>query len=148
MGATQKTAELGDVQWRRLLSDHHGLVRRQLSRFRGRELDTAGDGFFATFDGPARAIRCACAITDSVSELGLEVRAGVHTGEVERTRGGPPRGISVHTGARIAAAGSAGDVLVSVTTRDLVAGSGLLFADRGDVELKGIGTRRLYVATA
>ena len=114
----------------------------------GEEIDTAGDGFLVLFDGPARAIRCALAIRDGIAELGLDVRAGVHTGEVERPRGGGPRGISVHTGARIAAAGSAGDVLVSATTRDLVAGSGLAFADRGEVELKGIGVRRLYAATA
>jgi class 3 adenylate cyclase len=123
-------------------------VRRELTRFGGEEIDTAGDGFLALFDGPARAIRCALAIQDVLAELGLEVRAGVHTGEVERPRGGAPRGISVHTGARIAAAGAAGDVLVSVTTRDLVAGSGLAFADRGEFELKGIGARRLYATTA
>ena len=148
VGSTERAGGLGDHAWVELLELHHQLVRRELGRFGGDEIDTAGDGFLVLFDGPARAVRCALAIRDGLAELGLEVRAGVHTGEVERTRGGPPRGISVHTGARIAAAGSAGDVLVSVTTRDLVAGSGLLFADRGDVELKGIGTRRLYVATA
>ncbi|MGI8973393.1 MAG: adenylate/guanylate cyclase domain-containing protein [Gaiella sp.] len=148
VGSTERAGGLGDHAWVELLELHHQLVRRELGRFGGDEIDTAGDGFLVLFDGPARAVRCALAIRDGLAELGLEVRAGVHTGEVERTRGGPPRGISVHTGARIAAAGSAGDVLVSVTTRDLVAGSGLLFADRGDVELKGIGTRRLYMATA
>ena len=127
---------------------HHELVRRELARFGGEEIDTAGDGFLVLFDGPARAIRCALSIRDGLAELGLEVRAGVHTGEVERPQGRGPRGISVHTGARIAAAGSAGDVLVSVTTHDLVAGSGLTFADRGEIVLKGIGARRLYAATA
>ncbi len=100
------------------------------------------------FDGPARAIRCALAIRDGLAELGLEVRAGVHTGEVERPRGDGPRGIAVNTGARIAAAGGAGDVLVSVTTRDLVAGAGLEFSDFGEIDLKGIGPRRLYSAAA
>jgi len=148
VGSTERAGALGDHAWAELLERHHQVVRRELARFGGEEIDTAGDGFLALFDGPARAIRCALAIRDGLAELGLEVRAGVHTGEVERPRGGGPRGISVHTGARIAAAGSAGDVLVSVTTRDLVAGSGLAFADRGEVELKGIGARRLYAATA
>jgi class 3 adenylate cyclase len=148
VGSTERAGALGDHAWAELLERHHQVVRRELARFGGEEIDTAGDGFLALFDGPARAIRCALAIRDGLAELGLEVRAGVHTGEVERPRGGGPRGISVHTGARIAAAGSAGDVLVSVTTRDLVAGSGLVFADRGEVELKGIGARRLYAATA
>jgi pimeloyl-ACP methyl ester carboxylesterase/class 3 adenylate cyclase len=137
VGATQKAAELGDAQWRRMLSDHHALVRGQLSRFRGRELDTAGDGFFASFDGPARAIRCACAITDSVGELGLEVRAGLHTGECELMEG-KFGGIAVHIGARVAAEAAAGEVLVSSTVKDLVAGSNLEFAERGPVELKGL----------
>ncbi len=148
VGSTERAGALGDHAWAELLGRHHQLVRRELARFGGEEIDTAGDGFLVLFDGPARAIRSALAIRDGLAELGLEVRAGVHTGEVERPRGGGPRGISVHTGARIAAAGSAGDVLVSVTTRDLVAGSGLAFADRGEIELKGIGARRLYAATA
>jgi pimeloyl-ACP methyl ester carboxylesterase/class 3 adenylate cyclase len=148
VGSTERAGKLGDHAWAELLERHHQLVRRELTRFGGEEIDTAGDGFLALFDGPARAIRCALAIHDALAELGLEVRAGVHTGEVERPRGGAPRGISVHTGARIAAAAAAGDVLVSVTTRDLVAGSGLAFADRGEIELKGIGARRLYAATA
>jgi len=148
VGSTERLGALGDHQWAELLERHHQLVRRELARFGGEEIDTAGDGFLALFDGPARAIRCALAIREGLAELGLDVRAGVHTGEVERPRGGAPRGISVHMGARIAGAGSAGDVLVSATTRDLVAGSGLEFADRGEVELKGIGARRLYAATA
>jgi len=137
VGATQKAAELGDAQWRRLLGDHHGLVRRQLSRVRGRELDTAGDGFFASFDGPARAIRCASAITESVRELGLEVRAGLHTGECELIDG-KVGGIAVHIGARVAAKAGAGEVLVSSTVKDLVAGSNIEFVARGGADLKGI----------
>jgi len=146
VGSTERARALGDRAWAELLERHHRVVRSELERFTGEEIDTAGDGFLALFDGPARAIRCALAIRGGLAELGLEVRAGVHTGEVERPRGGGPRGISVHTGARIAAAGSAGDVLVSATTRDLVAGSGLAFEERGEVELKGIGARRLYAA--
>lgn len=148
VGSTERVDALGDHAWAELLEHHHQLVRRELERFGGEEIDTAGDGFLALFDGPARAIRCALAIRDGLADLGLEVRAGVHTGEVERPRGGGPRGISVHIGARIVAAGSAGDVLVSATTHDLVAGSGLAFADRGDVELRGIGVRRLYATTS
>jgi class 3 adenylate cyclase len=148
VGSTEQVGTLGDHAWAELLERHHQLVRRELARFGGEEIDTAGDGFLVLFDGPARAIRCALAIGDALAALGLDVRAGVHTGEVERPRGsGPPRGISVHMAARIARAGSAGDVLVSATTHDLVAGSGLAFADRGEVELKGIGPRRLYAAT-
>jgi class 3 adenylate cyclase len=146
VGSTERLGALGDQGWAELLERHHQLVRRELSRFGGEEIDTAGDGFLILFDGPARATRCALAIRDGLVELGLEVRAGVHTGEVERPPGRGPRGIAVHTGARIAAAGSAGDVLVSSTTRDLVAGSGLVFADRGEVDLKGIGVRRIYAA--
>jgi class 3 adenylate cyclase len=148
VGSTDRARALGDHAWTELLVRHHQVVRRELSRFGGEEIDTAGDGFMVLFDGPARAIRCALAVRDGLRELGLEVRAGVHTGEVERPRGSGPRGIAVHTGARISAAGSAGDVLVSATTRDLVAGSGLDFDDRGEFELRGIGTRRLYAATA
>jgi class 3 adenylate cyclase len=119
-------------------------VRRQLLRFRGREIDTAGDGFFATFDGPARAIRCACAITDGVRELGLSIRAGLHTGECEITDS-HVAGIAVHTGARVAAQAGADEVLVSNTVKDLVAGSGIEFIDRGAHELKGIpGQWRLF----
>jgi pimeloyl-ACP methyl ester carboxylesterase/class 3 adenylate cyclase len=148
VGSTERVGSLGDRVWAELLERHHSLVRGEVARFGGEEIDTAGDGFLVLFDGPARAIRCATAIRDRLADIGLEVRAGVHTGEVERPRGGGPRGIAVHVGARIAGAGSAGDVLVSATTRDLVAGSGLEFADHGEVELKGIGARRLYAAMA
>jgi class 3 adenylate cyclase len=145
--STRMTAELGDAGWRELLSDHHALVRRQLSRFRGRELDTAGDGFFASFDGPARAIRCACAISDSVRELGIEVRAGLHTGECELIDG-KVGGIAVHIGARVAAEARPGEVLVSSTVKDLVAGSNLEFAERGVTELKGVpGAWQLFAVT-
>ena len=119
-------------------------MRRQLSRFRGKEIDTAGDGFFATFDGPARAILCACAVRDALIELGLDVRAGLHAGECEMVDG-KLSGVAVHTGARIAAQAGPGDVLVSSTVKDLVAGSELEFEDRGIHELKGIpGDWRLY----
>ncbi|HEX5583110.1 adenylate/guanylate cyclase domain-containing protein [Gaiella sp.] len=144
VGSTAKAAELGDRRWRELLAQHHALVRRELARYRGNELDTAGDGFFARFDGPARAIRCACAIRDAIGELGLEVRAGVHTGECELLDG-KVAGIAVSIGARVSAQAGPGDVLVSQTVRDLVAGSGLAFDDRGAAELKGVpGEWRLY----
>jgi class 3 adenylate cyclase len=117
------------------LEKHHELIRRELTRFRGLEVDTAGDGFLASFDGPARAIRCAQAIVEGVHALGLEVRAGLHTGECE-VLGGKVAGIAVHTGARVAARAAAGEVLVSSTVKDLVAGSGLAFEDRGTRELK------------
>ena len=143
-GATERAAELGDTRWRELLGEHHRLVRRQLARFRGRELDTAGDGFFASFDGPARAIRCAAAIAEEVRSLGLEVRAGLHTGECELVDG-KVAGIAVHIGARLAAEARPGEVLVSSTVKDLVAGSGLQFEERGQRELKGVpGEWRLY----
>ena len=144
VGSTERSAALGDHAWRELLDRHHGLVRRELARFRGDEKDTAGDGFFATFDGPARAIRCAHAVVDGVHELGLEVRAGVHTGECELHEG-KVAGIAVSIGARVAALAGGGEVLVSQTVKDLVAGSGLQFDERGDHELKGVpGTWRLY----
>jgi pimeloyl-ACP methyl ester carboxylesterase len=148
VGSTAKAVELGDRAWRELLEQHHARTRAELSRFRGIELDTAGDGFFARFDGPARAIRCACAVRDSVSELGLEVRAGLHTGECE-VLDGKVAGIAVSIGARVAAKAGAGEVLVSQTVKDLVAGSGIEFEDRGGAELKGVpGEWRLYsVAT-
>jgi class 3 adenylate cyclase len=137
VGSTAKAVELGDRRWRGLLERHHMLVRRELLRFRGREIDTAGDGFLASFDGPARAIRCACAIVESVHDLGLSIRAGLHTGECEVT-GGNIVGIAVHTGARVAALAEADEVLVSCTVRDLVAGSGIRFDERRARELKGI----------
>jgi len=144
VGSTAKLAELGDRRWRELLQKHHALVRRQLVRFSGREIDTAGDGFFASFDGPARAIRCALVVTRAVGELGIEVRAGVHAGECEVVDG-KVGGIAVHIGARVAANAAPGQVLVSSTVKDLVAGSGIEFRDRGRTELKGIpGEWRLY----
>jgi class 3 adenylate cyclase len=144
VGSTERAAELGDRGWRELLERHHALVRRELSRFRGEEKDTAGDGFFATFDGPARAIRCGHAIVDGVRALGLEVRAGVHTGECE-VHEGKVAGLAVVIGARVASAADAGEVLVSQTVRDLVAGAGVAFEERGERELKGVpGTWRLY----
>ena len=121
-----------------------GVVRAQLTRFRGREIDTAGDGFFASFDGPARAIRCAETIAEQVGDLGLAIRAGIHTGECEMVDG-KVAGIAVNIGARVAAVAEGGEVLVSQTVRDLVAGSGIDFDERGDHELKGIpGTWRIY----
>jgi class 3 adenylate cyclase len=142
--STAKAAALGDAGWRDLVQAHHGLVRRQLSRFRGMEIDTAGDGFFASFDGPARAIRCACAISEGVRELGIEIRAGLHTGECERIDN-KVGGIAVNIGARVASNAHAGEVLVSSTVKDLVAGSGIQFAERGATELKGIpGEWRLF----
>ncbi len=135
--ATRKAAELGDRRWRDLLDAHHTVVREQLAKFRGREIDTAGDGFLAAFDGPARAVRAACSISDGVRPLGLEIRAGLHTGECE-VMGPKLGGIAVHIGARVAALGQAGEVLVSSTVRDLVAGSGLRFEDRGTHALKGV----------
>ena len=145
--STERAASLGDEAWSTLLASHNESVRRELARFSGEEIDTAGDGFLATFDGPARAIRCGLAIRDVLGRLGLDVRAGVHTGEVERRPGEKPRGIAVHVGARVMSLAGAGEVLVSSTTRDLVAGSGLEFEDRGEHELKGIeGARRVFAA--
>jgi class 3 adenylate cyclase len=144
--STARMAELGDRAWRELLERHHALVRRELSRARGREVDTAGDGFFAAFDGPARAVRCAKSIVEGVRELSIDVRSGLHTGECELVDG-KITGIAVHTGARVAAHAQAGEVLVSQTVRDLVAGSGLEFEERGAHELKGVpGEWRLYAA--
>jgi class 3 adenylate cyclase len=144
VGSTAKAAELGDRGWRELVERHHGAVRALLGRFRGTEIDTAGDGFFATFDGPARAVRCAQAIGDAMHDLDLEIRAGVHTGEVE-TIAGKVGGIAVNVGARIAALAGPSEVLVSSTVKDLVSGSGLAFEDAGEHELKGIPDRwRLY----
>lgn len=144
VGSTAKAVELGDRRWRELLEQHHARIRSQLALFRGIELDTAGDGFFARFDGPARAIRCACAIRDAVTDLGLEVRAGLHTGECEVVDG-KVAGVAVSIGARVAAHAESGEVLVSQTVRDIVAGSGIEFDDRGTHELKGIpGEWHLY----
>jgi pimeloyl-ACP methyl ester carboxylesterase len=144
VGSTGKVAELGDRRWRELLQRHHAMVRRQLVRFHGREIDTAGDGFLASFDGPARAIRCAFTVTEAVRELGIEVRAGLHAGECEVVDG-KVGGIAVHIGARVAANAAPSQVLVSSTVKDLVAGSGIEFRDRGLTELKGIpGEWRLY----
>jgi class 3 adenylate cyclase len=137
VASTSRLAELGDRQWNELVTRHHALVRRHLDQFRGREIDTAGDGFFATFDGPARAIRCARAISECVRDLGIDVRIGLHTGECE-IRDDKVAGIAVNIGARIAAEAGAGEVLVSSTVRDLVAGSGITFEDRGVPSLKGV----------
>ncbi|HZO78183.1 MAG TPA: adenylate/guanylate cyclase domain-containing protein [Solirubrobacteraceae bacterium] len=142
--STVKAIELGDRRWREVLERHNALVRRELLRFRGREVDTTGDGFLATFDGPARAIRCACSIVDGVRDLDLSIRAGLHTGECE-VADGKVAGIAVHTGARVAAQAQADEVLVSSTVRDLVAGSGIAFTERGVHDLKGIpGEWRLF----
>ena len=143
VGSTERARELGDRAWRELLERHHALVRRELARFRGVERDTAGDGFFATFDGPARAIRCAQGILEGVEGLGLELRAGVHSGECELHEG-KVAGIAVAAGSRVAALARPSEVLVSSTVRDLVAGSGVEFEDRGEHELKGVGPWRLY----
>ena len=144
VGSTEKAASLGDRDWKELVERHHRLVRGQLARFRGVEVDTAGDGFFATFDGPARAVRCAEAIVAAVAPLGLEIRAGVHTGEVE-TIDGKVGGMAVVIGARVGAMAGSSEVLVSQTVRDLVAGSGLAFEDAGEHELKGVPDRwRLF----
>jgi class 3 adenylate cyclase len=144
VGSTEKVAELGDAGWRDLVERHHAAVRALLERFRGIEVDTAGDGFFASFDGPARAIRCALAIVEQVKRLGIEVRAGLHTGECE-VIDGKVGGMAVNIGARIGATARPSEVLVSQTVRDLVVGSGLQFEARGEHELKGVaGPWRLY----
>jgi class 3 adenylate cyclase len=146
VGSTERAAELGDAGWRELLSAHQGAVRRELERFRGREVKTLGDGSLATFDGPARAVRCGHAIAETSRSSGLEVRIGLHSGEVE-VMDGDVGGIAVHIAARIGALADAGEVLVSSTVKDLVAGSGLQFADRGPRHLKGIDDEwRLYSA--
>jgi class 3 adenylate cyclase len=146
VGSTERAAALGDRAWREVLDAHHAIVRRELERHRGCEIEFVGDGALATFDGPARAIRCACAISEAVRRLGIEIRAGLHTGEVELA-GNAVRGIAVHIGARVAAAAAAGEVLVSSMVKDLVAGSGIRFTDRGVHTLKGVpGDWRLYAA--
>jgi class 3 adenylate cyclase len=148
VGSTGTAARLGDADWRKLLDAHHERVRAELQRHRGVEIDTAGDGFFATFDGPARAVECARSIAEAVGSLGIEIRAGVHTGEIEVARD-EVRGISVHIGARVMALAGPSEVLVSSTVRDLVAGSGLRFEDAGEHELKGVPDRwRLYRVVA
>jgi class 3 adenylate cyclase len=146
VGSTEKAASLGDQRWRNLLDDHHTTIRRVLARFRGREVKTTGDGFLATFDGPARGVRCACTIADEIKLLGIDVRAGLHTGECE-VIGEDVGGIAVHIGARVAALAGPSEVLVSSTVKDLVAGSGLRFNDRGIQSLKGIpGEWRIFAA--
>ncbi len=148
VGSTARAAALGDSRWRALLEEHHRAVRAQLARFRGSEIDTAGDGFFASFDGPARAIRCACAIRDALGSLDIDIRAGLHTGECEVIHG-KVGGIAVHIGARVAARATVGEVLVSSTVRDLVAGSGLEFEDRGLASLKDVpGEWRLFAVAS
>jgi class 3 adenylate cyclase len=147
VGSTDLASELGDVRWRELLARHHALVRRQLKLFGGREVDTAGDGFFAVFQVPADAVRCACAVAEAVHELGIDIRAGLHVGECEQM-GDKVGGIAVHTGARVLAAASPAEVLVTGTIRELVAGSGIGFEDRGIHALKGIpGEWRLLGVT-
>jgi class 3 adenylate cyclase len=144
VGAIERAAAMGDRRWRDLLNGYYTLVRGELVRFRGREIDTAGDGFLAAFDGPARAVRCASAIVTGVRSLGIEVRAGLHTVECE-VIGDKVGGIAVHTGARVAALAGPNEVLVSSTVKDLVAGSGLAFRDRGVQSLKGVpGDWRLF----
>jgi len=144
--STSWAAELGDTRWRSLLEAHNATLRAQLTRFGGREMRSTGDGVFATFDGPARAIACAQAAVAAVADLGLDLRAGIHTGEVE-VADGRVEGIAVHIGARIAAEARPGEVLVSSTVKDLAAGSGIDFEERGERELKGVpGSWRLYAA--
>jgi pimeloyl-ACP methyl ester carboxylesterase len=143
VGSTERARDLGDRGWHEVLDEHHTRIRGVLEKYRGREVDTAGDGFFASFDGPARAIRAACAMREGVQPLGIEIRAGLHTGECELMRD-KIGGIAVHIGARVAAAAEPGEVLVSSTVKDLVAGSGIVFADRGERELQGVGSWHLY----
>jgi class 3 adenylate cyclase/alpha-beta hydrolase superfamily lysophospholipase len=148
VGSTERAGALGDRKWRELLDSHDRAVRRQLERFRGREVNTAGDGFLATFDGPGRAIECACAIRDALRGLGIDVRAGLHTGEIE-VRGADVAGMAVHIGSRVAASAGPGEVIVSGAVPPLVVGSGISFEDRGEHELKGVpGAWHLYSVTA
>jgi class 3 adenylate cyclase len=137
VGSTEHAVRLGDRAWRDLLDSHHALVREQLARFHGREIKTVGDAFIATFEGPARAMRCACSIRDAVSQLGIEIRAGLHTGEIELA-GDDIGGIAVHIAARVIAAAGPREILVSSTVKDLAAGSGIRFNDRGTQALKGV----------
>jgi class 3 adenylate cyclase len=145
--STERAVHHGDRDWTALLAAHDRAVRGELARFSGEEIKTTGDGFLALFDGPARAIRCALAVSGVAREIGLEVRAGIHTGEIER-HGDDVHGVAVHAAARITGQAGPGQALVSATTKDLVAGSGLSFTDRGEHELKGIGPRRLFAASA
>jgi class 3 adenylate cyclase len=138
VGSTELMSRMGDSRWRDLLQRHHAAVRHELSRYRGRELDTAGDGFFAAFDGPARAVHAATAIRDSLRALGIDVRAGIHVGECE-VSDDKLTGVAVSIGARIAALAGPGEIFVSRTVKDLVAGSGLVLDDRGEHHLKGVG---------
>jgi pimeloyl-ACP methyl ester carboxylesterase len=148
VGSTERAVELGDRRWAELLDRHHAAVRAELSHFRGREVDTAGDSFLASFDGPGRAIQCASAIAQAVMRLGIRIRAGIHTGECELTPAGIA-GLAVHIGARVAAKAGAGEVLVSQTVKDLVVGSGIEFVERGLFELKGVpGEWRLFTVAA
>jgi class 3 adenylate cyclase len=140
VGSTELAASMGDTRWRDLLEEHNKIIREQLDRFRGREIKTTGDGFLAIFDGPARAIRCGEAISDAVHALGIRIRAGIHTGEIELSDG-DLGGIAVHIGARVSAKAGADDVLVSSTVKDLVVGSGIAFAPRGVHDLKGVPGR-------
>jgi class 3 adenylate cyclase len=137
VASTERAAVMGDRRWHEVIESYYALVRRFLERFRGREVSTEGDGFIARFDGPARAVSCACAIRDGATSLGIEVRAGVHTGEIE-IHGEEIHGIAVHIGARVVALAEAGEVVVSRTVKDLVVGSGIGFTDRGTHELKGV----------
>jgi pimeloyl-ACP methyl ester carboxylesterase len=147
VGSTDRARELGDTEWTALLEQHHATVRSVLAQYRGREIDTAGDGFLATFDGPARGIRCARAVVEALDGIGIQARSGLHTGEVEVV-GDKIAGIAVHIGARVAALAGPGEVLVSSTVRDLVAGSGIEFEDRGLHELKGLDEPRRLFAVA
>jgi class 3 adenylate cyclase len=142
--STKRAAAMGDRQWRDLLATQNDVIRAELARFRGTEVKTLGDGMLATFDGPARAIRCALAVTEAVKPLGVDVRVGLHTGEVELV-GDDVAGIAVHIAARVGALAGDGEVLVSGTVKDLVAGSGIAFSERGEHELKGVpDTWRLF----
>jgi len=148
VGSTEHAARMGDRRWKDLLAAHDALLGAEVERFRGRLIDTTGDGMLATFDGPGRGIRCACAIRDSVRSLGVEVRAGLHTGEIE-LRGTDVAGIAVHLAQRVSALANPAEVLVSRTVTDLVGGSGIEFEDRGDHQLKGVpGTWHLYAVNA
>jgi class 3 adenylate cyclase len=144
VNSTQRATEMGDRRWRDLLDNHNAILQREINRARGRMIKSTGDGVLATFDGPARAIRCACAASDAVKSLGIEIRAGLHTGEIE-LMGDDVGGIAIHIGARVSALAGASEVLVSSTVKDLVAGSGLRFAERGAHTLKGVsGEWRLF----